>query len=218
MYRLPMSAAPDIGSMASCQMKIEPLPTVATTPWSAAWRASLAPPSMRPPVDSERIRALARALAEVAHEDVTLYLTGGATAVIEGWRPTTIDVDIRLEPDTDALMRRIVTAKSELDINVELASPPDFIPELPGWRERSPFVLREGRITVRHFDLYSQALSKIERGFAKDLDDVAAMIGAALIDPTRLEELFEEIEAALHRYPAIDAGAFRHSVRRALGE
>lgn len=81
---------------------------------------------------------MARALAEVAHEDVTLYLAGGATAVIEGWRPTTIDVDLRLEPDTDALMRRIVTAKSELDINVE--------------------------------------------GFAKDLDDVAAMIGAALID------------------------------------
>lgn len=161
---------------------------------------------------------MARALAEVAREDVTLYLTGGATAVVEGWRPTTIDVDIRLEPDSDALMRRIVSAKSELDINVELASPPDFIPELPGWRERSPFVLREGRITVRHFDLYSQALSKIERGFAKDLDDVAAMIGAALIDPPRLEELFEEIEAALHRYPAIDAGAFRRSVRRALGE
>lgn len=161
---------------------------------------------------------MARALAEVAREDVTLYLTGGATAVVEGWRPTTIDVDIRLEPDSDALMRRIVSAKSELDINVELASPPDFIPELPGWRERSPSVLREGRITVRHFDLYSQALSKIERGFAKDLDDVAAMIGAGLVDPPRLGELFEEIEAGLHRYPAIDAGAFRRSVRRALGE
>ena len=100
-------------------------------------------------------------------KEVTLYLTGGATAVIEGWRPTTIDVNLRLEPESDELMRRIVVAKSELDINVELASPPDFVPELPGWRDRSPFVFREGRITVRHFDLFSQALSKIERGFPR---------------------------------------------------
>ena len=75
---------------------------------------------MRPPVDIERIRALARALTEAAQEDVTLYLTGGATAVVEGWRPTTIDVDLRLEPETDDLTRRLVRAKSELDINVEL--------------------------------------------------------------------------------------------------
>jgi len=172
---------------------------------------------VRTPVDAERIRALARALAEVAGEDVTLYLTGGATAVVEGWRPTTIDVDLRLEPELDELMRRIMKAKSELDINVELASPPDFIPELPGWRARSPFVLREGRITVRHFDPYSQALSKIERGFTKDLEDVASMIGAGMVEGARLRELFEEIVPALHRYPALDAGAFRNSVDRALG-
>ncbi|MEJ7790058.1 MAG: DUF6036 family nucleotidyltransferase [Thermoleophilaceae bacterium] len=173
---------------------------------------------MRPPVDIERIRALARALTEAAQEDVTLYLTGGATAVVEGWRPTTIDVDLRLEPETDDLTRRLVRAKSELDINVELVSPPDFIPELPSWRDRSPFVLREGRVTVRHFDPYSQALSKIERGFAKDLEDVAAMIDAGLVVVPRLGELFDEIEPALHRYPAIDPGAFRRSVDRALGK
>ena len=172
---------------------------------------------MRPPVDIGRIRALARALAEVARDDVTLYLTGGATAVIEGWRPATLDVDIRLEPDSDEMMRRIVEAKSELDINVELASPPDFIPELPGWRERSPFVFREGRVTVRHFDLYSQALSKIERGFTMDLDDVTSMIDAGMVDRAQLRDLFEEIVPALHRFPAIAAGAFRESFDRALG-
>jgi hypothetical protein len=30
---------------------------------------------------------------------VRVYLTGGSTAVIEGWRETTIDVDLRFEPD-----------------------------------------------------------------------------------------------------------------------
>jgi hypothetical protein len=107
--------------------------------------------------------------------------------------------------------------KDELGVNVELASPPDFIPELPGWRERSPFVFQEGSVVVRHFDPYAQALSRIERGFAQDLADVASMVSAGLIDPTRAQELFAEIEPELFRYPAIDAASFRAKVARAFG-
>lgn len=172
---------------------------------------------MRPPVDLGRLRALAEMLGQAVREETTLYLTGGATAVVEGWRPMTVDVDLRLEPESDALLHRIARAKEELDINVELVSPPDFVPELPGWRERSPFVLREGSVTVRHFDLYSQALSKIERGYARDLEDVAAMVGAGLVEPVRALALFAEAETQLHRYPAIDPAAFRAKVERALG-
>lgn len=171
---------------------------------------------MRAPVDAARIRAFARELGCVASRDTTLYLTGGATAVVEGWRPTTVDVDLRLEPDSDELMRRIVGLKEELDLNVELSSPPDFIPELPGWRERSPFLFREGRVTVRHFDPYSQALSKIERGFAQDLADVQAMTAHGLVEPERARALFAEIEPKLFRYPAIDAASFRAKVERGL--
>ncbi|MGI8946000.1 MAG: DUF6036 family nucleotidyltransferase [Thermoleophilaceae bacterium] len=172
---------------------------------------------MRARADEKRIRALARELARVAREETTLYLTGGATAVLEGWRMTTIDVDIRLEPDSDHLLRRIALLKEELNLNVELASPPDFIPELPGWRERSPFAFSEGKVQVRHFDPYSQALSKIERGFAHDLDDVAAMLASGLVEPARARELFEQITPELFRYPAIDPGSFRDKVARTLG-
>src|SRR5437879_13692550 len=105
---------------------------------------------MRPPVDGERIRAFARALGLEAPSDTKLYLTGGATAVLCGWRAATLDVDVRFEPEADELLRAIVRLKEQLELNVELASPPDFIPELPGWRERSPFVTREGRIDVHH--------------------------------------------------------------------
>ncbi len=93
---------------------------------------------MRARADAESIRALARELGRIAREETTLYLTGGATAVLEGWRASTVDVDIRLEPDSDALLRRIAQLKEELDVNVELASPPDFIPELPGYPAIDP--------------------------------------------------------------------------------
>jgi hypothetical protein len=172
---------------------------------------------MRARVDAKRIRTLASQLGRSSHSDVKLYLTGGATAVLEGWRDTTIDVDIRLEPELDELLRRVSELKEELDLNVELASPPDFIPELPGWRDRSPFIAREGRLDLHHFDPYSQALSKIERGFAEDLQDVAAMIERGLVEPRRAHELFDAIAPELYRYPAIDPAAFRAQVDAVLG-
>jgi hypothetical protein len=171
---------------------------------------------MRPPVDEQRIRQLADALARVTKVPVRIYLTGGSTAVIEGWRDSTIDVDLRFEPEGDELLRALPVMKERLGINIELVSPPDFIPELPGWRERSPFLFRSGHIQVHHFDLYSQALSKIERGFAQDLSDVQAMISDRLVDPVRLRGFYEQIEPELFRYPAIDPSAFRSRVESAL--
>jgi hypothetical protein len=172
---------------------------------------------MRPPVDEASIRALARRLARVARGPVRIYLTGGATAVLEGWRQTTIDIDLRFEPEGDELLRELPALKESLGVNIELVSPPDFIPELPGWRERSPLALREGNVEVRHFDLYSQALSKIERGFKQDLDDVREMIERGLVEPSRLRDLFGSIEPQLYRYPAIDPPAFHQKVDKALG-
>lgn len=172
---------------------------------------------MRQPVDESRIRAFARELGGVARQETKLYLTGGATAVLHGWRAATLDIDVRFEPEADELLLAITDLKERLDVNIELASPPDFIPELPGWRERSHFVLREGRIDVHHFDFYSQALSKIERGFAQDLQDVEAMLRDGLVERDRLSELFAEIEPSLFRFPAIDPTSFRTKVERALG-
>ena len=64
-----------------------------------------------------------------------MYLTGGATAVLIGWRESTIDVDIKLVPETDELLREIPSLKERLQINVELASPDQFIPVREGWRK-----------------------------------------------------------------------------------
>ena len=171
---------------------------------------------MRPPVDSERLHELARRLGGLAKAQTTVYLTGGASAVLEGWRASTVDVDVRFEPDTDTLLRELPSLKESIGINIELASPPDFIPELPGWRDRSPLVFEEGNVQIRHFDFYSQALSKIERGFRQDLDDVRNMLAHQLITPERLRELYDAIEPQLYRYPAIDPAAFRRKLDSAL--
>jgi hypothetical protein len=167
---------------------------------------------------SGRIRSLARELGRVCTGAVRIYLTGGSTAVLEGWRSSTIDIDLRFEPDSDELLRALPRLKERLGLNVKLVSPPDFIPELPGWRERSPHVFREGTIDVHHFDFYSQALSKIERGFERDLADVRTMLDRGLVDRERLRELYQAIEPELYRYPAIDPRAFRRKVDAVVNE
>jgi hypothetical protein len=98
--------------------------------------------------DGGRLRRFLRELSREAREDATIYLTGGATAVLFGWRDTTVDADILIVPERDALYRALPRLEEELQINVEIVSPAHFIPELPGWRERSLFIAREGHLSA----------------------------------------------------------------------
>lgn len=168
----------------------------------------------RPPAGASKVRELMRMLGRAAQSDGRIYLVGGSSAVLVGWRETTVDVDLKLDPEPSGVFEAIARAKEALHINVELAAPDDFIPALPGWRERSRFIDRVGPIDYYHYDFYSQALAKIERGHRQDISDVREMGRLGLIRSTRLVELFESIEPTLVRYPAIDALSFRNSVLR----
>jgi hypothetical protein len=172
---------------------------------------------VRPRADSARLERFMRELGRAASVETLVYFTGGATAVLMGWRASTIDADIHLAPESDALLRAIPELKERLQINVELASPAHFIPELPGWRDRSPFIAREGRVSFHHYDFYAQALSKIERGHTQDRVDVAELLARGLVEPARLRELYDAIEPELYRYPALDGPSFRRAVEAALG-
>lgn len=157
-----------------------------------------------------------RALARHVSAEGRIYLTGGACAVLLGWRTSTLDVDIKVIPDSNDVMRAIATLKESLNMNVELASPDDFIPALPGWHDRSRFITREGTLSFYHYDFYAQALAKIERAHDIDRDDVRQMFAAGLVEPAKLRGLFEAIEPELYRYPAIGAQRFRRAVESTL--
>jgi hypothetical protein len=172
---------------------------------------------MRELADATRIRSFMKALGERAASECRVYFTGGASAVLEGWRGETVDADILLIPDSDSLLQTLPELKEILHINVELASPAHFIPELPGWEHRSPFIERLGRVSFFHYDFYSQALAKIERGEEKDLADVRAMMERGLVTPSSLWEHFRQIEPQLYRFPAFTPAAFRRALAAAVG-
>jgi hypothetical protein len=167
---------------------------------------------MRALADPERIRQFMERLAEATESPGRIYFTGGVSAVLLGWRNTTLDVDLKLVPDSDEILRAIPRLKEKLSINVELAAPDQFIPELPGWRERSVFIAQIRRLSFFHYDFYAQALSKLERAHVKDLLDIREMLQRGLVEKAELLRLFTAIEPELYRYPAIDPPSFRAAV------
>ncbi len=171
---------------------------------------------MRALVDIVRLESFMRGLGASARERGRIYLTGGASAMLIGWRQSTIDVDIKMVPEQDSVFRALSELKESLQINIELASPGDFIPEVPGWQERSLFIATEVNLSFFHYDFYSQCLSKIERGHARDVEDVRQMMDRGLVAPERLAHSFEQIEPLLYRYPAIDPPSFRRALQQAL--
>jgi hypothetical protein len=54
---------------------------------------------VREVADRERIHAFMTALARHATTEVDVFLVGGTSAVLVGWRATTIDVDLVMRPE-----------------------------------------------------------------------------------------------------------------------
>jgi hypothetical protein len=166
---------------------------------------------MRQVANAAVIRRFMEEIGRLVKPPVRIYLTGGA----QGWRDSTIGVDIKPVPD-EPVLRVIPGLKESLQMNIELASPGEFIPVRPGWEERSPLIERYGNASFHHFEFAGQALSKIERGHHQDLIDVAEMLARHLVTPGLLRSYYEAVEPELYRFPAVDPPSFRTALEQAL--
>jgi len=147
---------------------------------------------MRSNVDPKKLEQLMDILGKEARGSGSIYFTGGASALLIGWRSSTVDVDIRLDPEPPGIFQAIAKLKQDLNINIELASPQDFLPPLLGWRERSVFIGKKGQISFYHYGFTAQALSKLSRGYDRDINDVQAMFEQGLFSLANLRNCFEQ--------------------------
>lgn len=169
---------------------------------------------MRAGLDVEKLRRFMEGVGRSAQGPGRVYLVGGATALLLGIRAQTIDVDIKLDPEPPGIFEAIARLKEDLSVNVELAAPDDFLPALPGWRDRSVFISRSKEVEFFHYDFYAQVLSKLLRGHEKDVADARALVDLGKVQPARLLELFHSIEPDLIRYPALNPAEFKARVLR----
>src|SRR5437868_1183430 len=107
---------------------------------------------MRRKVTVERLRQFMDELAASARSPGKVYFTGGATALLLGFREQTIDIDIKLDPEPEGAFEAIALLKNRLNVNVKLASPDDFIPRSADWREQSRHIASIGHVQFYHYD------------------------------------------------------------------
>jgi hypothetical protein len=147
-----------------------------------------------------------------------VYFAAGATAVLLGLRYTATEVDLELVPLDHFWLPALAGVKHSLGLTINLlASPAHFIPVPRGWERRSPLIASNGRVSFHHFDLYAQALAKVERGDAEDMEDVGELLRRGIVHRARALAYFRRIEPELYRYPVIDPPTFRRAVQAAFG-
>jgi hypothetical protein len=155
------------------------------------------------------MRELARSAK--SKQNYRVYMVGGGTAVLEGWRESSIDADLYAKPDD--IFHDVQAIKERLRLNIELARPEDFVPPLAGSDARHVFIETVGRVSFYHYDPYAQLLSKIVRGFARDLTDARALVASGMVDPDRFRKLVEDIPERMYsKYPRLSSAAVRAAV------
>ncbi|GAC1311178.1 MAG: hypothetical protein NVSMB27_47930 [Ktedonobacteraceae bacterium] len=162
--------------------------------------------SMRQNVTRIDIDKFLTALGKAYRKAGRLYLAGGAGLVHMGLRAgSTLDIDIVIEAsDEDEMITVIRRLVDQMQINIEFASPADFIPIPAQWSAHSKYIGRYGKIDAFYFDLYSLALSKISRGNDRDLIDVKLLVQQKLISLDELDAAFNEVLPRMGRRPYIN--------------
>ncbi len=168
---------------------------------------------MRGRLTRESLRALMRELARSAGKDghYSVYMVGGVTAVLEGWRGSSVDAD--LYAPRDDIFRDVQAIKERLRLNIELVRPEDFVPPLEGSADRHIFIETVGRVSFYHYDPCAQLLSKIVRGFERDLVDARSFVSSGMVDIKQFRRLVRSIpDSAWSKYPRHSPGAVRKAV------
>ncbi|MGH2560790.1 MAG: DUF6036 family nucleotidyltransferase [Thermomicrobiales bacterium] len=155
---------------------------------------------MRQRTDQARLRRFLEALGRRVHRPLRFYLVGGSVLIDLGLRAATVDIDYVAEADDpatlDQLEQAIRSLKNELDVNVEPASPADFLPIPSDALDRSRFVGRYGQVSVYYYHLPSQVIAKAARGLEQDLADAERLVNTGEISWQEVEETWREVRAS----------------------
>lgn len=165
-------------------------------------------------VDAAAIGVFLNALGARQAEPVQLSLLGGGALILLGSPRTTADIDYFGDDIRQTgFQQTIAQVAAELQLDAVPVPIDRFVPLPPDSEARRIFVARYGLVDVYIVDPYVIALSKLDRGFYTDLDDIVFLVGRGLVNLERLADLvastlvqaaaYNMDPAALHRHLAI---------------
>lgn len=146
---------------------------------------------------ADQIRLFLTEIGNRYKHPATLYLLGGSALLLLGNERPTLDIDyVGDDLHKNALQKLIDQVATEMHFEVEALLIESFVPVPPGADQRHLLIGRFGILDVFIYDPYTIALSKIDRGFDSDIDDVVFLIHRTLI---KIDELERYVHTALQK-------------------
>jgi hypothetical protein len=161
------------------------------------------------PVTKQQVEQFLQDLGRAVRGRGRMYLLGGAALVHARVRckPTQ---DIGLVVTRGDLYQAARKVAQAMNIPIEFTSLSLWIPLPRQWETRSRYVGRYGKIDVFYLDFYAVALSKMNRGNDRDINDVKLLLQQGLLSLAGLDAAYGEVVANMGkgRYRRMDPQQF----------
>jgi hypothetical protein len=152
-------------------------------------------------MDSDQIRIFLSTLGDRYPHPAQLVLLGGSALCLLGSPRPTLDIDyVEDDLNKNDLQRTMEELAHQMGLDVEAVPIDRFIPLPAGGHERNFHFGNFGKIEVTILDPYSIALSKIDRGFDTDIDDVVFLIHRRLVELEELDRILDEALSHAHKF------------------
>jgi len=152
-------------------------------------------------LDNPEIKSILQSLGERVPPGSQLILIGGGALALLGSPRLTIDIDFAGDDVHPSEFHRfIMQIAKELKIDVEPVPLDRFIPLPTGSTERQIRIGQFGNLEIYVADPYSIALSKLDRGFDTDFDDIIFLIQQNLISLNELERIMRDALPHARKY------------------
>ncbi|MCP4428468.1 MAG: hypothetical protein GY803_28625 [Chloroflexi bacterium] len=152
-------------------------------------------------INKSQIEAFLIMVGKRCKPESTLFLLGGgALEMLGGARPT-VDLDyVGNDLQPDKLQQLMIQIADEIHIELEAVPIAKFVPLPTNAHKRAILVGEFGNLTVYIFDPYTIALSKLDRGFDTDIEDILFLIQRQLITVKQLAEFVENAASHAHQF------------------
>ena len=141
-------------------------------------------------LSEQRLRAFLATVGNRATSLAVLVLLGGSGLSLLGNHRLTLDIDYDGEESTvDEFRALLEHVAAEMHIELEAVPLHRFIPLPPDADNRHIPVGRFGNLQVFVFDPYSIALSKLDRGFDSDIEDVVFLLRRGFVEIGALDAM-----------------------------
>ena len=162
-------------------------------------------------MDNTEIQSILQTLGEHVPPASQLTLIGGSALALLGSPRLTIDIDfIGDDVSPSALDTTIVETAKELHIYAEPVALERFIPLPAGSQDRAVPIGQFGNLEVYVADPYSIALSKLDRGFDTDIDDIIFLIQHGYVKLEELQHVMQEALPCAREFDMDAAGMVAH--------